>query len=74
MDNRLTSLMQYSQVLTCAEYRVLAFIVEHSTLIGKITVRGLAQKTYLSTATIMRLCRKIGFSGSANAFITAKRC
>ncbi|WKA61386.1 MurR/RpiR family transcriptional regulator [Pectobacterium aroidearum] len=63
MDNRLASLMQHGQVLTRAEYRVLAFIAEHSSLIGKITVRELAQKTYVSTATIMRLCQKIGFSG-----------
>ncbi|WP_232489957.1 MurR/RpiR family transcriptional regulator, partial [Pectobacterium parmentieri] len=59
----MASLMQHGQALTRAEYRVLAFIAEHSSLIGKITVRELAQKTYVSTATIMRLCQKIGFSG-----------
>ncbi|MBJ7223871.1 MULTISPECIES: MurR/RpiR family transcriptional regulator [unclassified Brenneria] len=63
MDNRLASLMQHGQDLTRAEYRVLAFIAEHASMVGKITVRELAQKTYVSTATIMRLCRKIGFSG-----------
>lgn len=63
MDNRLASLMQRGQSLTRAEYRVLAFIAEHASLVGKITVRELAQQTYVSTATIMRLCQKIGFSG-----------
>ncbi|MCL2892670.1 MurR/RpiR family transcriptional regulator [Brenneria tiliae] len=63
MDNRLASLMQHGQDLTRAEYRVLAFIAAHSSMIGKITVRELAQQTYVSTATIMRLCQKIGFSG-----------
>ncbi|MFC3396411.1 MurR/RpiR family transcriptional regulator [Brenneria rubrifaciens] len=63
MDNRLASLMQRGQALTRAEYRVLAFIAEHSSLVGKMTVRELAQQTYVSTATIMRLCQKIGFSG-----------
>ncbi|QTF07525.1 MurR/RpiR family transcriptional regulator [Brenneria izadpanahii] len=63
MDNRLAPLMQHGQDLTRAEYRVLAFIAEHSSMVGKITVRELAQQTYVSTATIMRLCQKIGFSG-----------
>ena len=30
---------------------------------GNITVRELAQATFVSTATIMRLCQKLGFSG-----------
>lgn len=63
MDSRLTSLVHQGRDLTRAEHRVLVFIAEHASLIGKITVRELAQQTYVSTATIMRLCQKMGFSG-----------
>lgn len=31
-------------------------------LVGNITVRDLAQATFVSTATVMRLCQKLGFS------------
>lgn len=63
MDSRLTSLVHHGRALTRAEHRVLVFIAEHALLIGKITVHELAQQTYVSTATIMRLCQKMGFSG-----------
>lgn len=63
MDSRLTSLVHHGRDLTRAEHRVLLYLAEHASLIGKITVRELAQATYVSTATIMRLCQKMGFSG-----------
>ena len=63
MDNRLTTLLTRGESLTRAEYRVLAHLTEHPLLVGKITVRQLAQATFVSTATIMRLCQKLGFSG-----------
>jgi len=63
MDNRLTPLLARGETLTRAEYRVLAHLTEHPLLVGNITVRRLAQATYVSTATIMRLCQKLGFSG-----------
>ncbi|UYU31024.1 MurR/RpiR family transcriptional regulator [Siccibacter colletis] len=63
MDNRLASLLQRGESLTRAEYRVLSYLTEHPLLVGKITVRDLAQATFVSTATIMRLCQKLGFSG-----------
>ncbi|VFS63976.1 bifunctional glucokinase/RpiR family transcriptional regulator [Kluyvera cryocrescens] len=63
MDNRLTTLLMRGESLTRAEYRVLAHLTEHPLLVGNITVRQLAQATFVSTATIMRLCQKLGFSG-----------
>ncbi|WP_318374405.1 MurR/RpiR family transcriptional regulator [Enterobacter sp.] len=63
MDNRLAPLLTHSKSLTRAEYRVLAHLTAHPLQVGKMTVRDLAQATYVSTATIMRLCRKLGFSG-----------
>ena len=63
MDNRLATLLTRGTSLTRAEYRVLAHLTEHPLLVGNITVRELAQATFVSTATIMRLCQKLGFSG-----------
>ncbi|ASE42524.1 MULTISPECIES: MurR/RpiR family transcriptional regulator [Citrobacter] len=63
MDNRLASLLTRGEPLTRAEYRVLAHLTQHPLLVGNITVRELAQATFVSTATIMRLCQKLGFSG-----------
>lgn len=63
MDNRLTPLLMRGTSLTRAEYRVLAHLTDHPLLVGNITVRQLAQATFVSTATIMRLCQKLGFSG-----------
>lgn len=63
MDNRTATLLTRGASLTRAEYRVLAHLTEHPLLVGNITVRELAQATFVSTATIMRLCQKLGFSG-----------
>ena len=63
MDTRLAPLLTRGELLTRAEYRVLAHLTEHPLLVGNITVRELAQATYVSTATIIRLCQKLGFSG-----------
>ena len=63
MDSRLAPLLSRSEALTRAEYRVLAHLTAHPLLVGNITVRQLAQATFVSTATIMRLCHKLGFSG-----------
>ena len=63
MDNRPATLLTRGSSLTRAEYRVLAHLTEHPLLVGNITVRELAQATFVSTATIMRLCQKLGFSG-----------
>lgn len=63
MDNRLAPLLTRGASLTRAEYRVLAHLTEHPLLVGNITVRQLALATYVSTATIIRLCQKLGFSG-----------
>lgn len=63
MDNRLTPLLLRGESLTRAEYRVLSHLTAHPLRVGNITVRELAQETFVSTATIMRLCHKLGFSG-----------
>jgi len=59
MDNRLAPLLTRGASLTRAEYRVLAHLTAHPLLVGNITVRDLAQATFVSTATIMRLCKQL---------------
>ncbi|CAI1822978.1 MurR/RpiR family transcriptional regulator [Serratia plymuthica] len=73
MDNRLASLLQRGEDLTRAEYRVLAFIADHALQVGKLTVRELARETFVSTATVMRLCHKLGFSGYSELLFTIKQ-
>lgn len=63
MDTRLSSLLTRDANLTRAEYRILSWLMEHPLRVGHITVRELAEATYVSTATIMRLAQKLGFSG-----------
>ncbi|NCH88326.1 MurR/RpiR family transcriptional regulator [Cronobacter dublinensis] len=63
MDSRLAPLLTRGESLTRAEYRVLSHLTTHPLRVGNITVRELAQETFVSTATIMRLCHKLGFSG-----------
>ncbi|WP_312952136.1 MurR/RpiR family transcriptional regulator [Superficieibacter sp.] len=63
MDNRLAPLLSRGETLSRAEYRALAHLTEHPLLVGHITVRELAKQTFVSTATIVRLCQKLGFSG-----------
>ena len=63
MDNRLAPLLSRGELLTRAEYRALAYLTEHPLLVGELTVRELAKRSWVSTATVVRLCQKLGFSG-----------
>ena len=49
--------------LTISEMDVLKYIESNKLVVLDMSVHDLALKTYVSTATIMRLCKKIGFSG-----------
>lgn len=45
------------------EFQIYNFLVEHVTEVSKMTIRELAQVTHVSTATIVRFCRHLGFAG-----------
>lgn len=49
--------------LTISELDVLRFIDNNKKLVLDWSIKNLSQKTFVSTATIMRLCKKLGFSG-----------
>lgn len=63
MSARLSSLLSKATELTHAEYRILSYLIDNPSQIGKLTIRQLAETNFVSTTTIMRLCQKLGFSG-----------
>ena len=63
MSARLSSLLSKATELTRAEYRILSYLIDNPSQIGKLTIRQLAEVNFVSTTTIMRLCQKLGFSG-----------
>ncbi len=54
---------EHLQTLSGTEYHILEYIVKNQYTVSKMTVQELAEKTYISTASIMRFCKKLGFSG-----------
>lgn len=49
--------------LSTSEYEILEFIIKNQLLVSNMTVQNLADATFVSTASVMRLCKKIGYSG-----------
>ncbi len=54
--------------LTKVETDVLQYIIEHMDSVLKIGVRGVAKENYTSTSTIMRLTKKLGYSGFVDMY------
>ncbi|SHJ87166.1 transcriptional regulator, RpiR family [Anaerobranca californiensis DSM 14826] len=46
-----------------SEFDVLTYITNHQEKVVKMTVSQLAKETFVSTATVIRLCKKLGFTG-----------
>ncbi len=49
--------------LTISELDVLRFIDNNKSVILDYSIQNLAKETFVSTATIIRLCKKLGYSG-----------
>ncbi|WP_238903528.1 MurR/RpiR family transcriptional regulator [Clostridium sp. YIM B02506] len=49
--------------LTSNENDLLQYIASNKSKISKMSINEFAQNTYVSTATILRLCKKLGFNG-----------
>lgn len=49
--------------LTEIEIKVLEYIIDNLDCVNKLGVRGVAKRNYTSTSTIMRLSKKLGYSG-----------
>ena len=48
---------------TETEKEVIDYLMNHLDLLDELSISDLAKKTYTSNATIIRLCRKAGYSG-----------
>lgn len=51
------------QSLNKSEFEVLTYISNNVDKVSKINIADLAKDTYVSTTTIIRLCKKLGYSG-----------
>ena len=49
--------------LTTAEKGVAAYIAANPEMIASLTLSGVARNTFTSNATVLRLCRKLGYKG-----------
>ncbi|WP_251136194.1 hypothetical protein [Exiguobacterium sp. s194] len=63
MEPSVWDLLRGKNRLTEMEYSVLLFAAENVSLVREMNIRELAARCYTSPATIIRLCKKLGFSG-----------
>jgi len=63
MKNVLVRLQQYRSTASNAECGVLDYMMSHPEESSGLNIRQLAELSYSSTSTILRLCRKLGFEG-----------
>ena len=54
---------EHLKLLSNSEYEILEFIIKSPSKVATMTIQELATVTYVSTASIMRLCKKLGYSG-----------
>lgn len=63
MKSVLIRAKQYQSTASGAEQGALSYILEHPDEIPYLSVKLLSERTFSSPATIVRLCRKLGFEG-----------
>ena len=63
MKSVLIRAKQYLPTASGAEQGALRYLLEHSEEIPQLSVKELSQRSFSSAATIVRLCRKLGFEG-----------
>ena len=56
--------------LSKSDNRVMDYIIEHPEEVVYLSVSGLAEKSNVSDATVIRTCRKLGFSGYQDLKVT----
>jgi DNA-binding MurR/RpiR family transcriptional regulator len=55
--------LRNQETFTTTEKRIADYILQNLTEISKISIKDLAQKTYSSHSAIIRLCKKLGYTG-----------
>lgn len=63
MKNVLVRLQEYNAQANGAERNLVSFLLENPEEAARMSVHALAGQTYTSAATVIRLCKKLGFSG-----------
>ncbi len=63
MKNALLRIRQLKDSVSVSQKEVLDYIISHPDEVTKLTIRELAEKTYSSPSSIVRLCREVGFKG-----------
>lgn len=63
MKSVLVRLQEYEGKASGAEKGVVGFLLEHADEVPQLNIHELAEETYSSASTIIRLCRKLGFHG-----------
>lgn len=63
MKSVLVRLQEYEGKASGAEKGVVGFLLEHPDEVPQLNIHELAEATYSSASTIIRLCRKLGFHG-----------
>lgn len=63
MKNVLVRIQEYSSIASSTERVILSFIRNNMKEVMDMNTKLLSEKTFSSPATIIRLCRKLGFSG-----------
>lgn len=63
MKSVLIRTKQYQPTASSAEQGALNYILDHPEDVPQLSVKVLSERTFSSAATIVRLCRKLGFEG-----------
>lgn len=63
MKNVLTRLQEYEKHASAAEKGVVTYLLKEPEIAGGLSIHKLAEKTFSSSSTIVRLCAKLGFDG-----------
>lgn len=63
MKNVLVRLQEYNVQANGAEKNLIHYLLENPEEAARLSVHTLAGRTYTSASTIIRLCKKLGFSG-----------
>ena len=63
MKNVLVRLQEYRVQANGAEKDLVRYLLEKPEEASKLSIHVLAERTYTSAATIIRLCKKLGFRG-----------
>jgi len=63
MKSVLVRLQEYTGKASGAEKGIVSYLLQHPDEVSSLSIHELAEVTYSSASTIIRLCRKLGFDG-----------